>query len=308
MRTVVGHAFPRAGLLGNPSDIYGGRVIAFSFENFRAEVAIEPADARDVDPRGGLLGALWKLFEERHLPGRAAPAFRMRFESNIPRQVGLAGSSAIIVAGLRALMEWFSVRIEPIDQARLALDAETDVLRIVAGPMDRVIQVYEGLQYIDCKRLRADGVRSIPLARLPPAFVAFDPHPGEDSGVVHTPVRDRWLRGDPEVVHAIGLFPGLADEGLARLEAGDAPALMWLLDRNFDTRASIFDISERNLRMVQVGREQGAATGFAGSGGAVVGLVDDAAKLPAIEAAYRRAGFEFVRPVLRPARDAEPRP
>jgi glucuronokinase len=225
----------------------------------------------------------------------------MRFESNIPRQVGLAGSSAIIVAGLRALMEWCAVRIEPIEQARLALDAEVQNLGIVAGPMDRVIQVYEGVRYIDCKLpLRADGVRAIAPETLPPAFVAYDPAPGQDSGVVHSPVRDRWLRGDPEVRRVMATFPELADRGLACLGTGDVPGLMRLLDQNFDARASIYDISEKNRRMIDLGREHGAATGFAGSGGAVVGLVDDAAKLPGLEHAYQSAGFEFVRPVLRP--------
>lgn len=303
MRT-VGRAYSRAGLLGNPSDIYGGRVIAFSFEDFHAEVTIESAPQREIAPDGGLLDALWALFVKRHLPAGAAPTFRMRFESTIPRQVGLAGSSAILVAGLRALMDRFAVRIEPIVQAELALEVESEVLGIVAGPMDRVIQVFEGVQYIDCKRpLRADGVRGIDPARLPPVFVAYDPNPGQESGVVHSPVRERWLRGDPDVRRAIAIFPGLADRGHACLQAGDVQGLMPLLNENFDTRASIFDISARNREMVRVGRELGAATGFAGSGGAVVGLVQDAARLPVLEAAYRRAGFEFVRPRLRAARE-----
>lgn len=303
MRT-VGRAYPRAGLLGNPSDIYGGRVIAFSFEDFHAEVTIESAPQREIAPDGGLLEALWTLFAERHLPAGAAPTFVMRLESNIPRQVGLAGSSAILVAGLRALMDRFAVRIEPIVQAELALEVESEVLGIVAGPMDRVIQVFEGVQYIDCKRpLRADGVRAIDPARLPPVFIAYDPNPGQESGVVHSPVRERWLRGDPDVRRTIAIFPGLADRGYACVQSGDVRGLMPLLNENFDTRASIFDISARNRELVRVGREHGAATGFAGSGGAVVGLVEDAARLPVLEAAYRRAGFEFVRPRLRAARE-----
>lgn len=304
MRT-LGTAYPRAGVLGNPSDIYGGRVIAFAFADFRAEVVVESAPSCEIDERGGLLGGLWQLFSARHLPSTAVPAFRMRFESNIPRQVGLAGSSAILVAGLRALMEHFAVSIGPIAQAELVLAVETELLGIVAGPMDRVIQVYEGVQFIDCQRpLRAEGVRAIDPARLPPVFLAYDPTPGVDSGVIHSPVRERWLRGDPEVRRAIAVFPGLADRGLACLAEGDVRGWMVLANQNFDTRASIFDIAPRNREMVDVGRTHGAATGFAGSGGAVVGFVDDAARLPEIEAAYRRAGFAFLRPTIRPARVA----
>ena len=45
--------------------------------------------------------------------------FSIRYETNIPRQVGLAGSSAIIVATLRTLMEFYQV-IAGKDSSRLA--------------------------------------------------------------------------------------------------------------------------------------------------------------------------------------------
>ena len=41
--TASGHAFPRVGLLGNPSDIYGGKALAFAFDNFRASVQLRAA-------------------------------------------------------------------------------------------------------------------------------------------------------------------------------------------------------------------------------------------------------------------------
>jgi glucuronokinase len=34
------HAYPRAALIGNPSDGYFGKTIAFTFSNFQAEVTI----------------------------------------------------------------------------------------------------------------------------------------------------------------------------------------------------------------------------------------------------------------------------
>src|SRR5207248_8806701 len=75
--------------------------------------------------------------------------YSARFESSIPRQVGLAGSSAIIVATLRCLMDFYGVEI-PLDvQPSLALAVEVEELNITAGLQDRVIQVYEGLVYMD---------------------------------------------------------------------------------------------------------------------------------------------------------------
>src|SRR4029078_10495955 len=75
--------------------------------------------------------------------------FSIRFESTIPRQVGLAGSSAIITATLRCLMEFYGLVIPKVVQPSLILSVENDELGITAGLQDRVIQVHEGLVYMD---------------------------------------------------------------------------------------------------------------------------------------------------------------
>ncbi|HYV56723.1 MAG TPA: hypothetical protein VE911_04220, partial [Candidatus Nitrosopolaris sp.] len=135
MRSVTATAYARAGLLGNPSDIYGGRVLAFTFRNFSARVRVDPAegialgrevatdavrDAIAVGMAGGrgegaLLGAALKQLTDHapellELPGSdTRVGFRVTVITDIPRQVGLAGSSAIVVATLRALAGWFGV-------------------------------------------------------------------------------------------------------------------------------------------------------------------------------------------------------
>ena len=79
----------------------------------------------------------------------AAPALRISFESDIPLQVGLAGSSAIVVAALRVLCRWWRVELPPDELAELALRAESELLGIAAGPQDRVVQSYQGLLDMD---------------------------------------------------------------------------------------------------------------------------------------------------------------
>ena len=74
--------------------------------------------------------------------------FTIRYNSSIPRQVGLAGSSAIVTATMRALMTFYQVEI-PIEKLpTLVLSAEVDELGINAGLQDRVIQAYEGCVYM----------------------------------------------------------------------------------------------------------------------------------------------------------------
>ena len=67
--------------------------------------------------------------------------FRMRYATTIPRQRGLAGSSAIVVAALNCLLEFYGA--EPLVPASarpgIALRAE-EALGIAAGWQDRVVQ------------------------------------------------------------------------------------------------------------------------------------------------------------------------
>ena len=67
-----------------------------------------------------------------------------RYDTNIPRQVGLAGSSAIVTAAFRCLMQFYCLRDLDIPrklQPQFVLDVETQELQINAGLQDRVVQV-----------------------------------------------------------------------------------------------------------------------------------------------------------------------
>ncbi len=329
-RRVTHRAYARAGVLGNPSDVYQGKAIAISVADFAARVrieasdrfafvpgpaeAVEFADAREAweriervgcDDGLRLLRAALRRFVLR-FPECADAAdsdpslrFTIAYETDIPRQVGLSGSSAIVIAALRALADWFGRSFEPFELAESALAAEVEELSITAGPMDRVIQAYEGAVAMDFREPRTPAsYRRIDAASLPPLFVAWDPRPGATSGRVHGDVRQRWLAGDPSVRRAMEIFPSLVDEGLACLERGDRGGFLQCMDRNFDTRASIWTLTERDLRMVEVGRAHGAAVKMCGSGGAVIGGLAHVDDFGRIETAYRDAGFRTIRPTI----------
>lgn len=323
-------ALPRIGLIGNPSDGYGGKVIAFTFLDFRARVELEQAprlllrspsglelEAADLasllasldrEPRPSegielLLAASRRFFEHCRVAGlgpaslpAASPRllFRMRFESDIPRQVGFAGSSAIVVAALRVLAGHFEVNLDPDTLARLALEAETQELGITAGPQDRVIQAHEGLLFMDFGA--APGNRRLAIDRLPPLFIAWSSAPGNPSGDAHATIRRRFEAGDPEIRAAIARFPALADQAVACLESGDFDALRRLLDQSFDTRASIWPLGDADHALVKLGREHGAAVKLAGSGGGVVGVLRSEEDWPGLRDAYLDLGFQALRP------------
>src|SRR5262249_35814956 len=107
--------------------------------------------------------------------------FSVRYETTIPRQVGLAGSSAIIVATLRCLIDFYNVEIPLVVQPSFVLSVEREELGIAAGLQDRVIQVYEGLVSMDFAREKEKDVHGFrcydyePLdpGLLPPLYLSW---------------------------------------------------------------------------------------------------------------------------------------
>jgi len=214
-------AHPRAGLIGNPSDGYFGKTISFIIRNFAAEVMLYETPELEVLPNtrdhscfnniaalaedvrqhgyyGGLrlLKATIKRFyaycQENSLPLHSRN-FTIRYHSNIPTQVGLAGSSAIITACLRALMQFYQVTIPKPIQPNLILSVETKELGIPAGLQDRVVQVYEGLVYMDFARELFDrqghgNYVEMNPALLPPLYVAYRRELSEGTEVFHNGV------------------------------------------------------------------------------------------------------------------------
>lgn len=327
-------AFARAGLIGNPSDGYFGKTISFTMKNFWAEVVLYEWEdveivlsqedrsrfrsvkelAQDVRLHGyyggvRLVKATIKRFVEfceRNNLKLHDRNFSVRYQSNIPRQVGLAGSSAIIVATLRALMDFYGIEIPQPVQPSLVLSVETGELGIAAGLQDRVIQVYGGLVYMDFAQERMTEQMGLqcgvyePLdpRLLPPIYVAYCAESSEPTEVVHNPLRARFQAGDPAVVAAMQKFAALAAEAREALLRRDAAKLSTLMDENFNTRRSICQLAAKHLEMIEVARRTGASAKFAGSGGAIVGVYADEAMFQRLKADLGAIGCEVIKPIL----------
>ncbi len=325
-------AYARAGLVGNPSDGYHGKTISIIVRNMHAEVVLYewedveliPSDedhsrftsvqelARDVKLHGyyggiRLVKATIKKFVEL-CRQQAWPLhdrnFSIRYSSTIPRQLGLAGSSAIIVATLRCLIDFYQVPIPQEIQASLALAVETDELGIAAGLQDRVIQVYEGLVYMDFSReaMREKcgygyGVyERLDPALLPPVYIAYKEEVSEPTEVFHNDIRARYNRGETKVVEAMTKFASLAAQAREALLSGDAERLAELMNENFDTRRSIYQLPAAQLEMIERARQVGASAKFAGSGGAIIGTYRDEAMYEALEAELGKIRCVVIKP------------
>jgi glucuronokinase len=340
--TIETRAFARIGLLGNPSDGYFGRTIACTIGNFSASATFEESDEvvllphPDHDPsrfgsieelhtvacRDGYYGgfrvlyAACKKFTEYcldhdiRLPKRG---FTLSYDTNIPRQVGLAGSSAIITAVFKGLREIYGITDEQLPrpiQPGVILSVEEEELDIRAGLQDRVAQTFGGLVYMDFDKglLNSRGYGEyVPLdpALLPGLFLAYLATP-EDSGKAHSDVRARWHRGDAEVVAAMHSFASFATQGRDALRNGDVDQFCKLMDRNFNLRWQIFGekvIGAQNIEMVHIARAHDAPAKFSGSGGAVVGVFRDEDHFERLRAAFTAKDYHCVRVDVDPGTD-----
>jgi len=285
-----GTAFARAALAGNPSDGYRGAVLALTLPARRATARARRADAPTVDPPSELIDATVARFA-----AELAPASRhvtaVTWETTIPRGVGLGGSSAIVVAALRALCDLWSVALEPLAMAELALSIEVDQLGIAAGLQDRIAQTHERLTFMDFGTA-PPAVRILDPGLLPPLLVAWRSDSAGHSGDVHAPLRDRHARGEPVVLRAMRELRHAAHEAVRAITCGDHDALRVSVDRSFEARRSMLALDPRHVEMIETARTAGAAANYAGSGGAIVAVCLDAGHRTLVETALRRLGCE----------------
>src|ERR1700722_18366502 len=158
---ITAHAYARAALVGNPSDGYFGKTISFIIRNFKATVRLWESPHFEILPDRGdlarfdsvgaflrdqrlhgyyggmrLIKATLKKFHDYcHKQGRELDdrSFTVAFETDIPRLVGLSGSSAIVTAMFRVLMQFYGVEIPLQLLPTLTLSVEKEELGISAG-------------------------------------------------------------------------------------------------------------------------------------------------------------------------------
>lgn len=325
------YSYPRAAVIGNPSDGYFGKTIAFVFSNFTAKVQLYETPELEVKPErsdGALFNSLSELVDDVNFAGyyggmRLMKAsikvfyeycqqqkwalsmrnFTIRYHSNIPLRLGLAGSSAIITACFKALMQFFGIKIEPEILANLVLSVETQELNIAAGLQDRVAQAYEKPMFMnfDETLMKKHGYgRYEPLNAnsFPKFYISFRKNLSEGTEVVHNNLKARFEIGDPVVLKAMKRWAEITDEFREAMNNKDYHAMHQLINENFDLRRSIIPISAGNIEMVELARSVGASSKFTGSGGAIIGTYSSEEMFNNLKEIMNRHDIEVIKPII----------
>lgn len=327
---VIGIAYPRAALIGNPSDGFGGMTIAFVFSDFNAQVRLEEHDHIQVYPGlvdhlewndldsfqtsvssmgyyGGLrlLKATLLVFI-KHCKQHEIPlhqkGFKLSYTTNIPVLLGLSGSSAIISACLRALGLWYGVKMQPWLLANLAWQVETEELGIPAGLQDRVAQAYNFPVFMDFDESHFNAnpygkyeKLKRPLKNL---FIAYSDTLAEGSEITHSNLRERFETGDTEMLEAVETWKRLTLEFRTALEIGNFENMSASINANFDLRNKLCQLHPKQVELVMLARKSGASAKFCGSGGAIIGMYEDEKMLKKLKADFAKHKVNILLPEI----------
>ena len=313
---VVCSAPGRAGIIGNPTDMYGGTVLSCSVD-MRARVTVTPApelvletneqECRiatrdDLRPRGDHFDVARAILDYMRLPPLAC---HVRYESEIPLRSGLAGSTALVVALLQALLVWQGEHPNLYRLAEKARYIELNYLKVVCGYQDAYMCTFGGLNYMDFrgKQFYRDAEAELfatiePLAghitQLP--FVLAFTGVQHASSAVHKPIRERWLEGEAAVVESYRRITELARIGKKAIIMADWPLLGHLMNENHSIQRALGGSGESNERLIVAALEAGALgakLAGAGDGGTIIALWPwpDATRL---EEALKSAGASAI--------------
>ena len=282
----------RCGILGNPSDIYGGAVLSCSLAE-RATCRLVPADREEPpeDPR------LWDAARS-HYPDRH---WRVTWHSDVPRSSGLAGSTALLAATLACLKGDIQDRAAFADEVR---NAELNGAGIACGYQDAFMAVHGGLRLMEFTGRDPDAdiapVQTTEFeSELP--FLLISTGVERLSGSVHGPMIARWKAGERAVVDGMKEIGTLAVPGAENLKRGRLDRLAKAMRRNHEIVRDLGGSGEPIERLIARCLEAGALAAKlagAGLGGTVIALVEDPDRLQGALAAH---GYErFLRPRIGP--------
>jgi galactokinase/mevalonate kinase-like predicted kinase len=294
-RKVVCSAPGRAGIIGNPTDMYGGSVISCSV-GMRARVTVTPAKGlvlatngeecviksrNDLRPHQDLFDIPRAILDYMRLPPLHC---RIEYASEIPMSSGMSSSTALLVTTLQAILAWRGEYPNLYQLAERARHIELNYLEVVCGYQDAYMCTFGGLNYMDFRgkqfyrSAEAELFATIePLANYAPGlpFVLGFTGVQHASSAVHKPIRERWLEGEPAVVKGYERITELARMGKKALLMRDWPTLGHLMNENHAIQRALGGSGESNERLIAAALEAGALgakLAGAGSGGTIIAL------------------------------------
>lgn len=321
LNKVISSSVPsRAALAGNPSDLAMGQgigaVFSMPLRNYVATVSLHPSEYyhikgpetatsdfsaaisqslhQGIGNGENLFLAANMIFKEMLKEAGIDPIaipFSVYWSTTIPRQRGLSGSSAMIIAYLKALIELHRLADHelfcPARLANWALRVETEHMGIAAGLQDRVVQSFADsadavlMDFSARAFSEHNGLfgeyRCIKIKNKPPLILMVADEPSH-SGQAHQNVKTLVNQGNEMVLRHMRQLATLAFKAAGAFEAEDWDTLGKVMLQNAELRVEIYGektLGEVNIAILDICRQANCFPNFTGSGGAAIVLLSD---------------------------------
>jgi galactokinase len=175
----------RVNLIGEHTDYTGGLVLPFAIDaratlaaaangegvvrvtSAQRPGAVTSVDVDDIRPdsavakswAGYLVGAIWALRQAGHPVG----GFDLALDSQVPSGAGLSSSAAVECVTTLATSVLSGVKLDALEIARLAQQAENDFVGVPCGPMDQTASAASQHGSVLLFDTRAGTVENIPF-------------------------------------------------------------------------------------------------------------------------------------------------
>lgn len=304
----------RCGIIGNPTDMYGGSVLSCSVP-LRARVTIRESDVLTLATAGQEVYLRGPddyvrrndFFDMPKVTLRAMHLTDVRvcidYGSDIPYQSGMSSSTAMLAALVGALLEYQGQRFGLHYFAEFIRSIELNRMGIMCGYQDAYMVTFGGLNFIEYRGKefyrpvedelfatveRLDGY----LPTLP--FILAHTGVQRVSGTVHKPLRQRWEDGEPSVIDGYRAIEMMARQGKRALLLRDWETLGRLMNDNHAIQRDLGGSGPDNERFIQAALDAGAygaKLAGAGRGGTIIALHPEPQSL---EPALRAAGAHLI--------------
>jgi D-glycero-alpha-D-manno-heptose-7-phosphate kinase len=264
-------------------------VIASEDTGARVEAA-HWSDLKD-NPELRLLGRLLHHFRVQGL--------ELRTQSDSPFGAGIAGSSALNIAVLGALIAWTERPLSDDELLHIAMNVEAQAIDVPTGVQDYRPALYGGVSAVE---LGVAGIRRVALpvnpVELESRLVLAYTGATRNSGINNWDVTKRHIDGDRDVQRRFATIRDIALEMRHALEAADWMAVGRLVAAEWENRKHLAPgVTTPEIDgMLHAAREAGAVGGKvcgAGGGGCLFCL-GAPADVPAIRAALASRGARLL--------------
>lgn len=279
--------------------------IIFESTDIEQAVELEASDFLKLDGHMDLYKGIYNRIVKDYT--KKPLSFSISTYSDVPSGSGLGGSSTLVVAVLKAFVEWLNLPLGEYDIARLAFDIEREDIGIVGGAQDQYAATFGGfnfMEFYDNKRVIVNPLRvkNWIIDELEASMVLYFTNITRQAGQIEQEKKN--LLDDEKslnAMHEVKVDATLMKEALLK---GDITNFAKILGKSWESKKRVSSsISNSEIdRVYDLAIANGAYSGKvsgAGGGGFMFFMVEPTKKLQLVRELNKQQGevinFHFVK-------------